>query len=118
MAQKLNPNDYLQGLIEGSIEVEDGSGMKYEYKVAKLESEMIPEEEAMLEQDSTGFFLMRLRHMPCSSTILEQSKFFWTWVKKQTSLLISEINILKGIHGSFYYRSSFVKIKIEHDSRK
>ena len=50
-------NDYLQGMIEGSIEVEDGSGLKYEYKVVKLESEeMIPEEEAMIEQESTGYF--------------------------------------------------------------
>ena len=56
MAQKLKLNDYLQDLIEGSIKVEDGSGMKYEYKVAKLESEMIPEEEAMIEQESTGYF--------------------------------------------------------------
>ena len=56
MAQKLKPNDYLQGMIEGSIEVEDGSGLKYEYKVVKLESEMIPEEEAMIEQESTGYF--------------------------------------------------------------
>jgi hypothetical protein len=66
--------------------------------------------------------------MPCSSTDSKQFwnspncsglvQIFWTWVKKQTSLLISEINILKGNHGSFYYRSSFVKIKIGHDSRK
>ena len=56
MAQKQKLNDYLQDLIEGSIEVEDGSGMKYEYKVVKLESEMIPEEEAMIEQESTGYF--------------------------------------------------------------
>ena len=52
MAQKLKPNDYLQGLIE----VEDGNGLKYEYKVVKLESEMIPEEEAMIDQESTGYF--------------------------------------------------------------
>ena len=56
MAQKLNPNDYLQDMIEGSIKVEDGNGLKYEYKVVKLESEMIPEEEAMIEQESTGNF--------------------------------------------------------------
>ena len=63
MAQKVKLNDYLQGMIEGSIEVEDGSGLKYEYKVVKLESEMIPkeeamipEEEAMIEQESTGYF--------------------------------------------------------------
>ena len=56
MAQKLKPNDYLQGMIEGSIEVEDGSGLKYEYKVVKLENEMTPEEEAMIEQESTGYF--------------------------------------------------------------
>ena len=56
MAQKLKPNDYLQGMIEGSIEVEDGSGLKYEYKVVKLENEMIPEEEAMIEQESTDYF--------------------------------------------------------------
>ena len=45
-------NEYLQDLIE----VEDGNGMKYEYKVVKLESEMIPEEEAMIDQESTGYF--------------------------------------------------------------
>ena len=56
MAQKLKPNDYLQDLIEGAIEVEDDNGLKYEYKVVKLESEMIPEEEAMIEQESTGYF--------------------------------------------------------------
>ena len=56
MAQKLKPNDYLQGMIEGSIEVEDGNGLKYEYKVVKLESEMIPEEEAMIDQESKGYF--------------------------------------------------------------
>ena len=56
MAQKVKLNDCLQGMIEGSIEVEDGTGLKYEYKVVKLESEMIPEEEDMLEQESTGYF--------------------------------------------------------------
>jgi len=44
--------DCNEGMIEGSIEVEDGNGLKYEYKVVKLESEMIPEEEAMIEQEN------------------------------------------------------------------